>query len=91
MAELGPRVREAAEGRRGWWAPVAARAVPLAGLALAASIAALILVPRAPEQEALSEKLLRTPERDPTVAAFVSAPAPPPLVSLVLPSTRSVR
>ncbi|MGH7719294.1 MAG: hypothetical protein ACREON_10680 [Gemmatimonadaceae bacterium] len=88
MAELGPRVREAAGGRRGWWAPLAAHAVGLGGLALAASLAALILLPRADVQKAGPLRLLGVPDNDPVLAAFVSASAPPPLTSLVLPAAR---
>ena len=82
--ELGPRVRDAAR-RPAWWAPLAARAWPLGGLACAALLAALLLVPPRPaESTAATTGLLRPPPGDSAVAAFVRATAPPGLTSLVL-------
>jgi hypothetical protein len=86
MADLGPLVRAAAEPRPTWFGPLAARAWRLSGLAIAAGVAALILAPpRLAESAAAPTGLLRLPADDPTITAFVAAPAPPALASLVLP------
>jgi hypothetical protein len=85
MADLRPRVRAASERRPDWWKPLAARAWGLSGLAVAAGIAALALVPaRGLEPETSVTGILRLPDDDAAVTAFLSAPAPPALASLVL-------
>jgi hypothetical protein len=93
--ELEARVRGGgAAGRRGsntpeWWAPLATRAGALVGLAAAAGIAALLLVPpRVRGGAANPTVLFRLPE-DPAMAAFLSSPAPPSLGSLLSLPTRN--
>ena len=72
-----------------WWAPLATRAGALVGLAAAAGIAALLLVPpRARGGSANPTVLFRLPD-DPAMAAFLSSPAPPSLGSLLILPTRS--
>jgi hypothetical protein len=67
----------------GWLAPLATRALAIGGLAAAAAIAAILLLPaRSPAPLAVGG-LLRMPD-DPIVAAFVAAEAPPALTSLLL-------
>ncbi|MGH7503983.1 MAG: hypothetical protein ACREL7_19830 [Longimicrobiales bacterium] len=68
-----------------WWMPLARRAWTLSGLA-AASLVALLLVSRADRDHLDPAGLLRVPEGDPRVAAFLLSPAPPPIVSIVLPT-----
>ncbi len=88
-AELGPRVRSAGSA---WWAPVATRASGLGGLAVAAALATLLLVPsRAPDPVAHPTGLLRMPDDDPAMIAFVTAAEPPALAVLVMVSTGSGR
>jgi len=73
----------------GWWAPLASRALALGGLAAAAGIAALLLVPpRIHDSRGNSTTLLRLPH-DPGMVAFLSAPEPPSLVSLMASLLRS--
>ncbi|MEX2283805.1 MAG: hypothetical protein WEE89_15070 [Gemmatimonadota bacterium] len=67
----------------GLWAPLAGRALALGGLAAAAALAALLLVPARTTQQVMTAGLLRLPENDPMVAAFVSAAAPPSLTTLM--------
>jgi hypothetical protein len=74
----------------GWSAPLAGRALGLGALAAAAALAALLLVPARATQQVMTAGLLRLPENDPMVAAFVSADAPPSLASLML-SAESTR
>jgi hypothetical protein len=89
MADLGPRVREA-RARPTWFAPLAARAGRLGGFAIAAGVAALILMPSRPATPVGAPiGLLRLPANDPTITAFVEAPAPPTIESLVLSRTES--
>jgi hypothetical protein len=89
LSELGPAVRERVWETEGWWAPLAKRAWVLGGLALAAGVAALLLMPpRSVNGRAVPAGLLRVPATDSTVISFVSAPAPPPLATLVLPGRR---
>ena len=84
-AELGPLVRQVGSRKPGWLSPLAARAWVLGGLAVAAAIAALLLVPsRSLDSTGNPAGLLRLPENDPTLVAFVSAPVPPALAVLVL-------
>ena len=89
-AELGPSVRALAAARPGWWAPVATRAWGLGGLAIAAGIAALLLLPSRASEATSPAGIFRVPD-DPAMVAFVSAPEPPPLASLMIPSSRSDR
>jgi hypothetical protein len=67
-----------------WWAPLADRAWGLGGLAAAAALAALLLVPDRPTPDGLA--LLSLPAEAPEVRALVSAPAPPSIASLMLTS-----
>ena len=89
-AELGPLVRALPETRPEWWAPLATRALALGGLAAAAALAALLLVPPRARPAAPTTGLLRLPD-NPALIAFVSAPEPPKLASLMIPSSRSER
>ncbi|MGH7554704.1 MAG: hypothetical protein ACREMQ_17010 [Longimicrobiales bacterium] len=86
MADLGPRVREASGAQSAWWAPLAASAWPLVGLAAAAGLATLIILPpRSTEPTSVAIWMLRPPAENPTLQAFVSAPSPPSLATLVIP------
>jgi hypothetical protein len=86
MADVGPHVRARADRRPVLLAPLASRAWGLGGLAAAATLVAVLLAPpRSSDGGPASAGLLRLPTDDPTLRAFVSAPAPPPLVSLVVP------
>jgi hypothetical protein len=89
--ELAPAVHALASGRPDWWAPVARRAWALGGLAVAAGIAALLLLPPRSPEDAIPTGLLRIPDDDPALIAFVSAAEPPPLVSLMIFSSWSSR
>ena len=83
LAALGPRVQPA---QAGWWTPLAARAWTLGGLAAAAAIAGLLLMPPRAEPNVVTEAgLLLLPESDPAFVSFVSAPRPPAVGSLLLP------
>jgi hypothetical protein len=82
-SQLGPDVRALADRRQDWWAPVARRAGILAGLAVAAGIAALLLAPRGGETGPLPGGILRGPD-DPGMMAFVAAPNPPSIATLLL-------
>ena len=88
-AELGPLVRGLPETRPEWWAPLATRALALGGLAAAAALAALLLVPPR-TRPTPTTGLLRLPD-NPALIAIVSAPEPPKLASLMIPSSRSER
>ena len=69
--------------RAGWWAPFASHAAALGGLAIAAGIAALLLVPpRARGGVTNPTVLFRLPD-DPAMVAFLSSPEPPSLGSLM--------
>ena len=73
----------------GWWAPLATRAGALVGLAAAAGIAALLLVPpRIRGGRTNPTVLFRLPD-DPAMAAFLSSPTPPSLASLMATLPRS--
>jgi hypothetical protein len=89
-AELSPEVRSLPLARPDWWAPLAKRAWALGGLAAAAGLAALLLVPPRARPAAPSTGLLRLPD-NPGLIAFVSAPEPPNLASLMIPSSPSER
>jgi hypothetical protein len=83
-----------AAGQRGskspeWWAPLATRAGALVGLAVAAGIAALLLVPPRARGGATNPTVLFRLPDDPAMAAFLSSPAPPSLGSLFVLPTRS--
>jgi hypothetical protein len=83
-AELAPAVHRLAARKPSWWAPVATRAWGLGGLALAAGLAALLLLPARASEARSQTGLLRVPDDDPAMIAFVSAPEPPSLVSLMI-------
>ena len=86
---VGQAVGAARAGGPGWWAPLASRALALGGLAAAAGIAALLLVPpRIHDSPGNPTTLLRLPD-DPGMVAFLSAPEPPSLVSLMASLLRS--
>jgi len=81
-----PRLRAAAGSGRNAWTPLAERAGALTGLAVAATIVAMLLVPARPNATSPAvPALLRIPHDDPTLAAFLTSPAPPSVVALVLP------
>jgi hypothetical protein len=83
VAGLGPRVPARSDA---WWTPLAARAWTLGGLAAAAAIAALLLMPARDEARPVTESsLLLLPNSDPAFVTFVSAPGPPTVGSLLLP------
>jgi hypothetical protein len=87
MANLGPRVRAGDVRREEWWAPIAAKAWGLGGLAAAAGLAAVLLVPsrtHAPEHAA-AQGLLRLSIHDARLAPFVTSASPPSIATLVLP------
>ena len=85
MADLGPQVRASRGTGETWLAPIAARAWRLGGLAIAAGLAALMLVPARAQERVTPSGLLRLPSDDATIAAFVEAASPPAIASLVLP------
>lgn len=91
MADLGPRVRAKSERGPAPWTPRPAHAWGLGGLAAAAAVAAVLFVPaRTSDAEAAAPNpagLLRLPNDDPTLHAFIAAPEPPPVAALVLPRT----
>lgn len=90
VAELGPRVRDGAEASAGWWAPLAARAWRLGGLAAAAGLAALlVLPPRAAERQTAPFGLLRLPEDDPALVALLAGSEPPELASMLIPQSKA--
>jgi len=89
--ELAPAVRALASARPNWWAPVATRAWGLGGLALAAGIAALLLLPPRTAENPVPAGLLRMPADDPALIAFVSAAEPPTLASLMMASSSGGR
>ena len=94
-AELEARMRgSGADGQRGsnsrdWWAPLATRAGALVGLAAAAGIAALLLVPPRTQRAAINPTVLFQLPNDPTMAAFLASPTPPSLASLIASLPRS--
>lgn len=89
-AELGPLVRDLPAARPEWWVPLAKRAWALGGLAAAAGITAFLLAPSRTPASAAPAGLIRLPD-DPALIAFVSAPEPPKLGSLMGPAFRSER
>jgi hypothetical protein len=90
-ADLAPAVHALGTSGPSWWAPVARRAWGLGGLAVAAGLAALLLVPSRAEDSTPAAGLLRLPQDDPALIAFVSSPAPPALASLMMPPSRGER
>ena len=94
--ELEARMRRGsgAAGQRGsngsgWWTPLATRAGVLSGLAIAAGIAALLLVPpRTRDGVTNPTVLFRLPD-DPAMAAFLSSPTPPSLAAMMASLPRS--
>jgi hypothetical protein len=70
-----------------WWAPLAGRAYALGAVAAAAATLALLLLPpRSVEPSAPPTGILRPPVDDPELAAFLSAPEPPTIGALMLPT-----
>ena len=83
-----------AGGQRGskkpdWWEPVAIRAVGLSGLAIAAGVAALLLVPPRARGGATNPAVLFRLPDDPAMAAFLSSPAPPSVGTILVSYPRS--
>jgi hypothetical protein len=74
-----------------WWAPLAARAWALGGVAAAAALAALLLAPGRTEAGPAAAWPLRPPAADPAFEALVASPAPPSVASFLLPASRSPR
>ena len=85
--ELVPAVHALPSARPSWWAPVATRAWALGSLAIAAGIAALLLMPPRTPEDTIPTGLLRMPDDDPALIAFVSAAEPPPLAVLMISSS----
>jgi hypothetical protein len=84
-----PRIGRSASASRSVWAPLAERAGALVGMAAAASLAALLLVPARPGTTPTAVSgLLRVPTDDPTLTFFLTSAEPPPVASLVLPNLR---
>jgi hypothetical protein len=75
--------------KTGWWTPLASRAGALVGLAAAAGIAALLLVPPRTQRAAINPTVLFQLPNDPTMAAFLASPTPPSLASLIASLPRS--
>ena len=84
-AELGPAVQTLSPSRTlDWWAPLSARAWALGGLAAAAGLAAILLLPaRSPSPAPSTAGLFTLPGSDPATLALVSANEPPALASLL--------
>jgi hypothetical protein len=102
--ELEARMREAvgADGQMGrwadgqpgsdgagWWTPLGTRAGVLTGLAIAAGIAALLLVPPRSRGGGTNPTVLFRLPDDPTMAAFLSSPTPPSLAAMLASLPRS--
>lgn len=88
VVEAGP----GPERRATWMSPLAGRAWALGGLALAAAVATLLLLPgRDADRPASPAGILRAPADDPSLVAFVTATAPPPLASLMVHPSRAQR
>jgi subtilisin family serine protease len=74
---------------RPWWSTLGQRAGTLVGLAAAAGIATLLLVPARPAVEAVpAVTMLGSAIADPTLARFVAAPAPPAIANLLVDPSR---
>jgi hypothetical protein len=83
--ELEARMRSAglSGAPKSWWSPFASRAGVLSGIAAAAGIAALLLLPpRTRNGTANPAVLFRLPD-DPTMAAFIASPEPPSVTALM--------
>src|SRR5262245_14821624 len=87
--ELSQAVRALAGARPEWWAPLARRAWALGGLAAAAGIAALLLVPPRTPATTPPTGPLKLPA-DPVLVALL-APRPPALASFLIPLAGSRR
>jgi hypothetical protein len=73
-------------------APFAARAWGLGGLALAAGLATLLLLPAmTPDQPASPTLLLRPPREGAALARLIASPSPPPLAALLVSPTEDPR
>jgi hypothetical protein len=93
VSDLRPRVRDVAAANAGahaepagiaWWAPLAARALPLGGLAAAAAVATLLFASERVSRTDRSVGILAIPDDDPAFSAFVLSPSPPPIASFVI-------
>ena len=73
----------------GWWTPLATRAGALGGLAIAAGIAALLLVPPRTQDSVTNPAVLFRLPDDPAMMAFLSSPKPPSLAALMASLPRS--
>ncbi len=90
-ARLESRVRALPATRTRWWVPTARGAWLSGGMAVAATMAALVLVPpRPPVEPATPTGLLHAPD-DAVTLEFVTATAPPSLGWLVIASNGSTR
>ena len=88
VSELAPEVHSLPERKTDWWAPISARAWALGGLAAAAGLAAILLLPpRSPATPPSSTGLFTLPGSDPATLALVSANEPPALASLLFSPT----
>ena len=88
-ARIAGKMGRRAAGQLDWWSPLATRAMGLTGLAAAAGIAAmLIMPPRAQDRRVNPTVLFRLPD-DPTMKTFLSSPRPPSLASLLASLPRS--
>jgi hypothetical protein len=67
----------------------ARNAAALGGLALAAGLAALLLVPPRIQGETTNPTVLFRLPDDPAMAAFLASPSPPPLAALMAALPRS--
>jgi hypothetical protein len=89
VSDLRPQLRDVAGARAGaagsgWWAPLAARALPLGGLAAAAALAALLFASDRVARPGPATGLLAIPDDDPAFNEFVLAPSPPTIASFVI-------
>ena len=89
-AELGATVRALPEARSEWWAPLATRAFAIGGLAAAAGLAALLLLPSRPGEPVPPTGILPLPD-NPALLSFISAAEPPALLPMLIPASRSPR
>lgn len=92
VEDIAARMPSRPTANAGVWAPLAARAWTLGGLAVAATLATLLLVPPRPSFAPNSlAGLLRVPEDDGLLEAFLAAPAPPAAAWLVIAGTEAPR
>jgi hypothetical protein len=92
VGELGPRVRQGVVTRPGWWTPLVEHAWAFGGLAAAAMLALVLVMPeRTYTASPIAEMLLRPDDADPALVDFIAAPAPPRLAALVFPAQESSR